>query len=220
MRKLRLPIVNEAELLDRPDSGKLARHRRTYDPISPEAFDAIVAEAIHCQNYPWAVCARFLWQTMGRISDAFWLRWEDLDLVAGRVNIRWPKAGAPKPKVLFPDLCEDLRSLRALERAGPSDAVFRPGLPRPTEPKDQRTPRQAFRQWFHRGLTRYAKASGHRQRVWPHQIRGSAATALAKEGANRLAIQTQGGWASEQGLRPYLKVVAEDYRDELGVLDR
>ncbi len=219
--KLDLPIRNVAAKLERPRQDDLDRQRRTHEILLPETFDAIVEEAFRQQDYGWAICARFLWQTAGRITDAYYLRWQDLDLERGRVVIRRPKRGGPKPKLLFEDLCDDFRSLRALERAEAGDAVFRPDLHRPWEREDHRGPKATFRLWFTRHFRKHAKGAGCKQYVHPHLIRASAATALSRAGVPEQAIRLQGDWKSSRALRPYLHDVVEDHRDRLrGVLDR
>ncbi len=220
--KLKLDVEDWGQALDRPPKQVLEQERARHRPIPRDVFQAILEEAFRQEEYLWVVAARFAWQTLARIGDLYGLRWEDVSFPYGQVTIRAPKGAAPATKLLYPRLLEDLRELREHHRAylglgwrgdpqgRPEDLVFRKD-----DGRTERNKRAAFREWFAYRLSKFARAVGYREHVFPHLLRASSATDLSERGASDRDIMDQGAWKTMASLQHYLRVDPEARRERL-----
>ena len=139
---------------------------------------AEVIRLLECvPKLPHRVVLLTMYGTGLRISEATWLRVEDIDSQRMLIHVRSGKGAKDRLVPLSPLLLE---SLRAYWRATRSRTWLFPGLD-PERPMHQRTLRKVIQQ--------AAQAAGLNKHVTPHTLRHSFATQILEDGVDLRTIQ-------------------------------
>lgn len=131
-----------------------------------------------------------------RVSETCDLRWENVDLRKGKLNVERLKNGDPSIHYLEKDEIEALRQLR---RDHP-DSIF--------VFNSQRGGPISSRQ-VHTIIARAGESAGIEEPVHPHMLRHSKGFQLAAKGADTLAIQGYFGHKAVQHTMRYAKTDAK-----------
>jgi integrase len=142
--------------------------------------------------------------TGARLMEVMRLRWADIDLEAGAITIQVSKNGDPRRVPLVNEAVTVLRAWRHR-----NDVVHLPLLlvfPAPTDPSK---PADLRRSW--RTALRRAGIANFRR----HDLRHSAASALASGGASLLTIGAILGHRSAAATRRYAHLAEDDLRQAI-----
>jgi site-specific recombinase XerD len=135
-----------------------------------------------------------------RVSEAVALRWELVDLRAGRLHVVRRKAGTPS---VHPLRGRELRSLRRLTREDPNSPYL--------FVSERRSPLgdSAVRKL----IARAGRAAGFSFPVHPHMLRHATGYKLANDGHDLRAIQHYLGHKNIQHTVRYTQLSAASFRD-------
>jgi integrase len=208
-----LRIAVEWEVLEScPRIKRLRQPPPNFDFLDFEEADRLV-EATRCEESPWGPMVFVALRTGLRLGELRGLRWEDVDLVAGRLVVRVaaddlgelhpPKSGRAREVPLGDDVAAVLRSHRHLR--GPF--VFC------NEDGTMLTNRQC-----EKPLPRACRRAGLRRIGW-HVLRHSFASALTMRGAPMKAVQELLGHATLGMTLRYSHLSPDARRDAVRLLD-
>jgi integrase len=180
----------------RPENNKRARFLTTDERAR---LLAACKRSPSAALYPATV---MLLATGARLMEIMSLRWRDVDLAAATITIHTSKNGDARRVPLADEAVAVLRRWHAHGDSGraPSALVF-PAESDATKPADLR------RSW--RTVLRRAEVTDFRR----HDLRHSAASALASGGASLLAIGAVLGHRSASATKRYAHLVESDLRD-------
>lgn len=133
-----------------------------------------------------------------RVTELVNLRWDRLDLEAGKIHVERAKGSSDSVHYLEAD---EIRALNKLKKESRSDFVFC------SERGGPMTERTAF------GIVQRAgKIAGIPFKVHPHQLRHSKGTQLAMKGADTRAIQDYLGHKNIMHTVRYTKLSSERFK--------
>jgi integrase len=135
-----------------------------------------------------------------RASELCALRWEQVDLVHGRLHVSRAKNGMPS---VHPLTGTELRALRRLQREqGPGRYVFLSERGAPMSPAG-----------FRRMMGRLGKAAKMPFPIHPHMLRHAAGFKLANQGVDTRSLQHYLGHKNIQHTVRYTELSPDRFRD-------
>lgn len=198
-----------ADLIDRDPMGKVERPRPRKDemkkPAEAESYTAgelkYILDCLQGEPLKWQAYISLLIDTGLRHGEACGLRWECVDLDAGRITIAGnlcytpangvyldtPKSGKARTVDIAPGVVAMLRELRQEQAAGGlSHYVFsQDGSPEPMHP-------QSPTRYMKKFAARYGVANLH-----PHKLRHSFASVAITNGADIASVSEKLGHADK-----------------------
>lgn len=204
-----LAIAKKRKLIESvPEIEWLRVPKSQFDFLTFDELRRLVTAA----DGEWTTMVLLAARTGLRQGELLALRWEDCDLVAGRLMVRQavargivgtPKSGKDREVPLSPETVARLKSHRHLR--GP--LVFCDAAGHMLTRGECKHP-----------LYRACKRAGLRRIGW-HVLRHTFASHLAMRGVSPKAIQELGGWASLSMVLRYAHLTPEVRRDAVALLD-
>jgi integrase len=188
---------NPARLVPaRPENNKRVRF------LAVEERERLLASCKISRNAALYPATVVLLATGGRLMEIMSLRWCDVDLDAATITIHTSKNGDARRVPLPGDAVTVLRHWQARGKFVPSpSALIFPADTDPTKPADLRRSWQTALR--HAGITDFRR----------HDLRHSAASALAAAGASLLTIGAVLGHRSASATQRYAHLAENDLRD-------